>query len=154
MKQKREMTWLERLYYPELVKGLLVTARHFFVNLFFMKETQTFQWPEEERPISPRWRGRHRLNKREDGTTRCTACMLCATVCPSECIHIVAGEYPDRKYEKYPLIFEVDLFRCCYCGMCVEACPCNAILMDTQDMRYGAYNQDKFLITKEKLMDW
>ena len=154
MKKKREMTWLERLYYPELVKGLLVTARHFFVNLFFMNETQTFQWPEEERPISPRWRGRHRLNKREDGTTRCTACMLCATVCPSECIHIVAGEYPDRNYEKYPLIYEVDLFRCCYCGMCVEACPCNAILMDTQDMRFSTYTQDKFLLTKEKLMDW
>ena len=154
MPKKREMTWVERSYFPELLKGILVTARHFIVNLITQSEITTVQWPEEEKPISPRWRGRHRLNKREDGSTRCTACMLCATVCPSECIHIVAGEYPDKSVEKYPLTYDIDLYRCVYCGMCVEACPCNAILMDTQEMRFCVDTPRKFMISKEELMDW
>ena len=32
--------------------------------------------------------------------------MLCPTVCPAECIHIVAGEREDK--EKYPVKFEID----------------------------------------------
>jgi NADH-quinone oxidoreductase subunit I len=51
--------------------------------------------------------------------------MLCPTVCPAECIHIEAGERPDK--EKYPVKFEIDLLRCCFCGMCEEACPKDAI---------------------------
>ncbi len=55
--------------------------------------------------------------------------MLCPTVCPAECIHIVAGERPDK--EKYPVKFEIDVLRCCFCGMCEEACPKDAIKLST-----------------------
>lgn len=165
MGKRREYNWAERIYYLEALKGLLITSRHFWVNvLSFLpvvggifrpkQETVTYQWPEQERPISPRWRGRHRLNKREDGSTKCVACMCCATACPSECIHIVAEPVDDPSIEKAPALFEIDLFRCVYCGMCVEACPCNAILMDTQDMRFCEYTPDKFVIGKEQLLDW
>jgi NADH-quinone oxidoreductase subunit I len=27
--------------------------------------------------------------------------------------------------------YEIDTLRCIYCGFCVEACPCDAIRMDT-----------------------
>ncbi len=159
----KNMTWPERLYFIELLKGLLITLRHFWVNVIgflplvgkmVKPETVTYQWPEEERPISPRWRGKHRLNKREDGTVKCVACMCCATACPSECIHIVAGERGDGVDEKMPVSFEIDLFRCVFCGMCVEACPLNAILMDTMDMRFCKYEPDDFIINKEQLLDW
>ena len=33
--------------------------------------------------------------------------------------------------EKYAVRYEIDTLRCIYCGMCVEACPCDAIRMDT-----------------------
>ncbi len=164
MGRKYEMTWWERLYYPELIRGALITGRHFFVNLIgflpvvgklVKSEVQTYQWPEEIRPISDRWRGKHRLNKREDGTVRCVACMCCATVCPSECIYIEADEDTERNgIEKYPMRFEIDLFRCVYCGMCVEACPCNAILMDTQEMRFCEYSPDEFVVNKKDLLNW
>jgi len=163
MGSPRKLTWWERAYYPEVIHGLLITLRHFWVNIIgflpivgrlVRQETVTYQWPEEERPISPRWRGKHRLNKRDDGSVRCVACMCCATACPSECIHIVARERQDGVDEKEPAIFEIDLFRCVYCGMCVEACPCNAILMDTQDMRICESDPEKFVIDKQKLLDW
>ena len=163
MGQPRKYTLWERAYYLEVLRGLSITTRHFWVNVLgfipglrglVKQEVVTFQWPEQERPISPRWRGRHRLNKREDGSVRCVACMCCATACPSECIHIVAAQSDDPKIEKYPAVFEIDLFRCVYCGMCVEACPLNAILMDTMDMRFCQYSPDRFVIGKEELLDW
>lgn len=163
MGEPRKYTFWEKLYYPEVIRGVSITMRHFMVNVIgflpvvgklVKPETVTYQWPEVERPISPRWRGRHRLNKREDGTVRCVACMCCATACPSECIHIVAMERTDGVDEKMPAVFDLDLFRCVYCGMCVEACPCNAILMDTQDMRFCEYTPDKFVISRDDLLDW
>ncbi len=37
----------------------------------------------------------------------------------------------DGRIEKRPAIFEIDELRCVVCGLCVEACPCDAIRMDT-----------------------
>src|SRR5207244_7247247 len=78
----------EDAYLPEIMKGLRVTARHFRVNmwthlkrLFGIKTRErgaaTYQYPEERRPLSPRLRSLHRLRKREDGSPRCVACMMC-----------------------------------------------------------------------------
>ena len=163
MGKPRPYSFVEKIYLVEALRGVAITTRHFWVNILgfipglrklVKQEVVTYQWPEEVRPISPRWRGRHRLNKRDDGTVKCVACMCCATACPSECIHIVARERTDGVDEKEPAVFEVDLFRCVYCGMCVEACPCNAILMDTQDMTFCEYSPDKFVAGKERLLDW
>jgi NADH-quinone oxidoreductase subunit I len=62
---------------------------------------------------------------------------MCAAACPAQCISIEAGEYPvdaDRQsavIEKYPTQFIIDELRCVVCGFCVEACPKDAIRMDT-----------------------
>ncbi len=163
MGKPRRYSLSERIYYREVARGMAITIRHFWANVLgfipglrglVRQEVVTYQWPEEERPISERWRGRHRLNKREDGRVKCVACMCCATACPSDCIHIVAAESDDPAIEKYPEVFEIDLFRCVYCGMCVEACPCNAILMDTMDMRFCSYSPDEFVMTKDDLLNW
>jgi NADH-quinone oxidoreductase subunit I len=118
-------------FLPAVVKGLGVTMRHFFSNLFARKYTATVQYPEERPPYPQRNRGLHRLMVRDDGQVRCVACMCCPTVCPAHCITIVAEEAPDGSIEKRPRIFEIDELRCIVCGLCVEACPCDAIRMDT-----------------------
>lgn len=140
--QRREMSLLERVYYPEIVKGLWITSRHFFKNLALHSlhalglarghaAMVTIEYPDVRRPSPAASRTRHRLTRRADGTPKCVACMMCATACPSDCIYIVAGEHPDPAIEKYPVRFDIDMSKCVFCGFCVEACPKDAIRMDT-----------------------
>src|SRR5690349_3371595 len=118
-------------FLPAILKGLAITARHFFANLFAREYTATIEYPEQKQPYPERTRTLHRLMVRDDGQVRCVACMMCPTACPAHCITIVAEETPDGSIEKRPRIFEIDELRCVVCGLCVEACPCDAIRMDT-----------------------
>ncbi len=127
----RNLRFSERLFILEVLKGLAVTARHFVENLAARRQIVTFQYPEEKLAFPETFRGEHRLMLREDGSIRCTACMLCATSCPSECIYIEAADSPTPGVEKYPIRYEIDMLKCVFCGLCVEACPCDAIRMDT-----------------------
>lgn len=152
---RKELSFLERIYIIEIFKGLLVTARHFFRNITDISRVPTIRYPEEVRPLqgAGRERSRHRLKKRPDGKPKCVACYMCATACPAYCIYIEAGEYPDDPIEKYPVVFNIDLSRCVFCGFCVEACPEDAIAMDTGIIPGGAYDRYKgLLLTKEDLL--
>jgi NADH-quinone oxidoreductase subunit I len=150
-------------YIPEILKGLKITAKHFVVNmsihilrLFGIKTrgrgSVTYQYPEERRPLSPRVRSLHRLVKREDGTPRCVACMMCETICPAKCIYIVAQEHPDPNIEKQPAKFDIDIGICVFCGLCVEACPEDAIRMDTGILEFSAYTREGMLYTIKDLL--
>jgi len=78
--------------------------------------------------------------------------MLCSTACPANCIHIVAGEREDGSIEKYPVSFEIDLLVCVYCGMCEEACPCDAIRMDSGRHPMPSFTRDKQRIRMVQLL--
>ncbi len=133
----------------EIIRGGWITARHFLVNMFFhtirligfkgrRKGAVTIQYPDETKPLGSRHRSLHRIVRNEDGKPRCVACMLCVTVCPSECIFVEAGEEEDPEVQKSPAKFVIDLNRCCFCGFCIEACPVDAIRMDTKEIRTAA----------------
>lgn len=139
-------------YIPELWRGMKVTSRHFFVNLLTQKAIVTKQYPEEKFEYAPRFRGHHRLMRREDGSVRCVACFLCATACPAECIHIVAGEHEDPNIEKYPVVFEIDELLCIFCGMCEEACPCDAIRLDSGIHRQPSGSRNDQVVGKKDLL--
>lgn len=141
------------IYVWEVLRGLGITIRHLIRNCLHMKDLPTLQYPDEKRVYGPRFRGRHRLTQREDGSPRCVACMMCSTVCPAGCIHIIAAEHPDRRVEKYPAVYEIDLLRCVYCGLCEEACPCDAIRLDTGVYEIVADRRDKFVVGKEFLLN-
>ena len=150
-----QLTFAQRIFLPEILRGLRITLRHFFANIFLWGQRQvvTIAYPEVKRPVSPRWRGRHRLTVREDGTPRCTACFLCSTACPARCIHIVAEEHPDPNIEKRPGRFEIDLLKCVFCGLCVEACPCDAIRMDTGIFALSGFSRQDFYLSLPKLLE-
>jgi len=154
---------VQRLYLREVAQGLAVTARHFFVNMprhiargFGFKvakgATVTYEYPEERREYAPRLRTRHRLMRRRDGSPRCVACMMCETICPARCIHIVAMENADPNIEKMPKVFDIDLGTCVFCGFCVEACPEDAIRMDTGIVELAAYTREGLLYRMDQLL--
>ena len=162
MKQ-RPLSFFERLYIFEVVQGLGLTSRHFFSNFtrhlvrslgikVGKGRTVTFQYPEERRPFARRLRTRHRLTKRADGSPRCVACMMCETVCPARCIHIVATENPDPNIEKMPKVFDIDLGVCVFCGFCVEACPEDAIRMDTGIVELSSYTREGMIYRMDQLL--
>jgi NADH-quinone oxidoreductase subunit I len=149
------------LVLKELLRGAAITARHFFVNMTFhtlklfgvrtkRRGAVTIQYPEERKELSPRHRSLHRVLSREDGKPRCVACMLCVTVCPSECLSVEAAENDDPEVQKYAARFVVDLNRCCFCGFCVEACPVDAIRMDTGEIRLAAEGRAGLELPLEK----
>lgn len=167
-------TLREKIYLPELIKGLAVTTRHFLANLFRGRDTNpeildrkggnlisTVSYPEEKKPYPVGYRGLHRLVPREDGRPRCVACYMCATACPAQCIYIEAGEYPvasegadaaSAVIEKYPVKFIIDELRCVVCGLCVEACPKDAIRMDTGTHTPPTYERPGFLWGIDRLL--
>ena len=116
-------------YLPGVIGGMLITGKHLLKNLFSRSQMMTLNYPEEKHEYSPRFKGNHVLTVKKDGSLRCTACMLCATNCPAECITIVASEHEDPSVEKYPIHYQIDVLRCVYCGFCEEACPVDAVRM-------------------------
>ena len=159
-------------YVPEILKGLAVSMRHFFVNTKQMVKNErpdptvgrweqgltTISYPEQRRPYPERFRGVHRLTQRDDGSPRCVACLCCSTACPAQCIYIEAGEYPpgDKRagYERYPVKFVIDELRCIFCGFCVEACPCDAIRMDTGQHAVPYDSREQFIYGKDLLLNF
>jgi NADH-quinone oxidoreductase subunit I len=134
---------LSKWYLPGILQGLNLTFSKMLKNLFNKKAMPTLNYPEEKYEYSSRFKGNHILTVRKDGSIRCTACMLCATNCPAQCIKITAAENEDPEIEKYPISYEIDILRCVYCGFCEEACPVDAIRMGPEWQTPGL-NGDAF----------
>ena len=158
------MTFWDNIYFPQIIKGISITAGHFWRNMFFhtmhkfglfkaISAAVTIMYPEEKRDLASRVRTRHRLTQRSDGSPRCVACMMCETVCPARCIYIVAEEHPDPNIEKRPKSFDIDLGKCVYCGFCVEACPEDAIRMDTQILDIAALSRGGMKLDMKELLN-
>lgn len=126
--ERKPMTFVEKLYMWNILKGMLITFKHIF------KRKATIQYPEQTRPFSPVFRGLQVLNRDEEGRERCTACGLCAVACPAEAITMEGaerkkGEEHLYREEKYAAKYEINMLRCIFCGLCEEACPKDAIYL-------------------------
>ena len=159
MQNNRELNFWEKLFYPEIAKGMAVTFRHFFRNWLGKRDTVTKQYPEEKFPWSYRTRGRHYLTKRSDGRLSCVACMMCAMACPSNAIKIEIKEletpyYTKRqKIDRCPKSFTINQLTCIYCGFCVEACPEDAIRMDSGRTMLAVDQREETMIPIESLSE-
>ena len=97
----------------------------------------TIQYPEEKRQLPERFRYIPMLiYDTPKGEDRCTACGICAKVCPPQCIWIVRHKDESGKPVPRPGEFYIDASICMSCGFCAEYCPFDAI-QDEPRLRAG-----------------
>ncbi|HRC07048.1 MAG TPA: NADH-quinone oxidoreductase subunit NuoI [Miltoncostaeales bacterium] len=121
-----------------------------------LTKPETIGYPEHKTPVHPRFRGRHRLWRYENGLEKCVGCSLCAAACPSDCIRVVAEEnHPDERVsagERFARIYEINMSRCIFCGYCEIACPFDAITLENE-YELSEYDRPRDLIyTKSQLL--
>lgn len=149
--RERKLSFLEKIYLPEIFKALFYTLKQIFTPQF------TLNYPEEKWDPPAIFRGRPVLVE-DDGQERCVACGLCARACPPLAISMQASENEDPK-ERYPEKFEINMLRCIYCGFCEEVCPEEAIVMSKDydivfESREDAnYDKQRLLVPKEDLSE-
>ena len=64
----------------------------------------------------------------------CTSCMVCIRQCPTQCMSATMKDNPlnqDGRSSRRKIVetFEINLNRCILCGICVEVCNFDAIVM-------------------------
>jgi NADH-quinone oxidoreductase subunit I len=141
--QRTKLSLAERLYLPEVARGLSIT----FGKLFAKKITR--QYPEEPLVKTPVMRGQPRLVVKDDGNIACVSCGLCEAACPAYAITIDGGE-TDRPIEREPVRFDIDMLRCILCGFCEEACPKEAIYM-SDELELADYTRASLVYDIDKL---
>ncbi len=147
----KEMTFLERIYLPAILNGMLITAKHFF------RKKVTIKYPEQKREFAPIYRGMHVLKRDENGAERCTACGLCAVACPAEAITMTSserkpGEEKLYREEKYASTYEINMLRCIFCGDCEDACPKESIFLTDRIVPSDVLRQN-FIYGKDLLVE-
>ena len=143
-KDVRRLGFWEKLYLPEIARGLGLTLKQMFQPKF------TRMYPEERFEPVASYRGRPVLVQEESGE-RCVACGLCSRVCPAIAIEVQAAE-TTREKERYPELFEINMLRCIFCGLCEEACPKEAVFL-TDRIVPTEFERGEFVYGKEKLVE-
>jgi NADH-quinone oxidoreductase subunit I len=132
-----------------IAKGMSITFKE------MMNPTITEDYPDAPVNFQERFRGKHELQRDENGLEKCVACFLCAAACPSDCIYIEAAENTAELRisggERYAKVYNIDYNRCIFCGFCVEACPTDAITHG-HGFELASYNTSTLIMRKEDML--
>lgn len=105
-----------------ILNGLRITMRN------MLRGPITIEYPHKRAEIPERARWAVALKLDEEGNHKCTACMACERACPDYIIKIDVTTGEDRS--KHIDAYNYEVGACMMCGLCVEACPFDAIKMD------------------------
>jgi NADH-quinone oxidoreductase subunit I len=116
----------------------------------------TVQYPEEKLPVPEEFRYIpflvYDVDEQGEKKLLCTACGICAKVCPPQCIWIQRSSDPKTgKPIASPTEFYIDIDICMNCGFCAEFCPFDAIKMG-HDYEIASYERhSKHIYDMDKL---
>jgi len=123
--------------------GMRVTWRHLFTPAV------TIQYPDVKLKLPERARNRLYVNMDD-----CIGCDQCAAACPVDCITIeTIKSTPDvdlgltsvgTKKRLYVPVFDIDIAKCCYCGLCVYPCPTECIKM-TDVYEFSEFDRENLI---------
>lgn len=115
-------------YVKEIVTGTVSLLTGMAITIkFFFKPVVTVQYPHEDIPMTPRFRGHIELiPDAKTGSSKCIVCMMCQKACPSGCISLT-GAKPEGAKRKVLTKYTLDFTRCSLCGLCVDSCKPSAI---------------------------
>ena len=105
--------------------------------------------PDKRQDQHPRFRG----EEFSWYDKRCTGCASCAKYCPLGIIKIVTSpsETAMQEGDKYAIdVFDIDIGRCMFCGLCVDACPYDALHMGS-GFEEGTYTRAELVINVDML---
>jgi NADH-quinone oxidoreductase subunit I len=139
----------------ESVKGMMQTLASAMLGI---RRPVTQQYPNQPTPVRPRFMGFPALTW--DGPVDepyCTGCMVCIRNCPTQCMSAsmmdnpkhAEGESSRRKIVDY---FEINLNRCILCGICVEYCNFDAIVM-SHEHEMSTYQRNGDRVDLPALLD-
>jgi NADH-quinone oxidoreductase subunit I len=108
--------------------GMKITFSHLFVPAV------TIQYPDVKPKLPERARNRLYVNMDD-----CIGCLQCEMACPVNCITIetvkslptddLGTTSTGMKKKLWLTHFDIDIAKCCYCGLCVYPCPTECIKM-------------------------
>lgn len=111
--------------------------------------TVTIQYPRVKKAMPERVRNRLYMNFDD-----CIGCELCAKACPVDCIDIEVLKAPPtvelgttstgQKKRIYVTKFDIDIAKCCYCGLCVYPCPTECLKM-TDVYEFSEYDRQNLI---------
>ena len=123
--------------------GMKITIKHLFTR------SATVQYPTVKMKIPERARNRLYVNIDD-----CIGCDQCSMACPVDCITIdTIKSTPDvdlgltsknTKKRLYVPRFDIDIAKCCYCGLCVWPCPTDCIVM-TDVYEFSEYDRKNLI---------
>ena len=113
-----------------LLKGMGITGKYFLTS---RKGAITQQYPDNRETLKmfERFRGEVVMPHDENNEHTCTGCQKCEIACPNGTIEIIwdrgIDEETGKKKKKIDK-FVYHLGLCTMCGLCIEACPTDAIV--------------------------
>ena len=136
-------SYFKSLLLLELMGGLWLTLKYLF------RPKYTLMYPMEKTPQLSRFLGVHAVRRYPNGEERFIACKLCEAVCPALAITIDSEPRADgtRRTTRY----DIDLFKCIFCGFCEESCPVDSIV-ENHVHEYHFDRRGQNVLTKPQLL--
>ncbi len=110
-------------------KSLLTTMK------LALKPPVTAEYPSIAPALAPRFMAHPVLTwDKEVPEPYCTGCLVCMRICPTDCIDVAMMDNPkyaegDSTRRKIVEYFDLNVADCIMCGLCVEYCNFDAIIM-------------------------